>query len=152
MSTLYLSDTVFVRRDADAVFAYAADFRRAAEWRTEVVGAAMSPDGPMRVGSVLRERSTIAGRRVVTDSVIEEYDEPHRFSFRHRSGPIPVSGSYTVTPAEGGAVLRYDLTVELVGGWALLDPVFRLTGPRMMAASLDELRFRLEMSALPLAC
>lgn len=152
MSTLHLSDTVFVRRDPVAVFAYASDFRRAHEWRTEVVESSMSPDGPMRPGSLLREVAMVAGRRIVTDSVVDSFDEHSRFSFTHRSGPMPVSGAYTVTPTDGGAVLRYDLEVELFGAWALLTPVFRVTGPRMMAESLDEFRFRLEASALPLAC
>lgn len=142
--TLHLSDTVLVRRSAPDVFDYAADFRRAPEWRTELVEAALRPDGPMRLGSTLREVAKVAGLRMVTETVIDNYDAPNRFTFRHQSGPLPVSGGYTVTPADGGAVLRYDLTVELPGRWRLLAPVFRLTGPRTMAASLDRFRSRLE--------
>ncbi len=144
MSTLHLSDTVFIRRCAADVFDYVADFRRATEWRTEVVESTMTPAGPLRLGSVLHEVAVIAGRRVRTESVVDGYDEQYRFTFRHRSGPLPVRGGYTVTPAAGGAVLRYDLAVELSGGWGLLAPIFRVTGPRTLAASLDELRFRLE--------
>ena len=61
---------------------------------------------------------------------------------------MPVSGEYRVTAVEDGAELHYDLTVDLRGGWALLAPILRVTGPRMMARSLDEFRFRLEASVV----
>lgn len=149
MTHLRLSSTVRVQRRAADVFAYAADFRRAAEWREEVMESTMSPDGPMRTGTVLHEVARIAGRTVVTDSVVEEFEPGQRYTFVHRSGPLPVTGEYWVTPVADGlsADLRYDLGVELRGGWALLAPILRWTGARTMARSLDELRFRLEAAA-----
>lgn len=149
MTKLRLTSSVGIRRSAEDVFAYAADFRRAAEWREEVVGSTMSPGGPMRPGSVLHEDALVAGRAVVTDSVVEAYEPSHRFTFAHLSGPLPVSGEYRVTTTDDGAELRYDLTVELRGGWALLAPILRFTGLRTMARSLDEFRFRLEAAAVP---
>lgn len=148
MAHLRLTTGIVVQRAAEDVFAYAADFRRAAEWREEVVASTMSPSGPMRSGTVLHEEAQVAGRPVVTDSVVEVYDAPHRFTFTHLSGPLPVSGEYRVTPVGDCAELRYHLTVELRGGWALLAPILRVSGPRMMARSLDELRFRLEASVV----
>ena len=49
------------------------------------------------------------------------------------------------------AELHYLLNVDLRGGWALLAPILRLSGPRVMARSLDEFRFRLEAAARPRA-
>ena len=149
MTQLRLTTSVVIQRAAEDVFAYAADFRRAAEWREEVVASTMSPSGSMRSGTVLHEEAQVVGRTVVTDSVVEVYDAPHRFTFTHLSGPLPVSGEYRVTPVGDGAELRYDLTVELRGGWALLAPILRVSGPRIMARSLDEFRFRLEASVPP---
>ncbi len=54
------------------VFDYVSDFGRAAEWRVEVVDSSMSPPAPMRLGTRLREVSRIAGREVVTESVVDE--------------------------------------------------------------------------------
>lgn len=149
MTRLRLTSSVRIKRAVEDVFAYAADFRRAAEWREEVVASTMSPSGPMRSGTVLHEEADVLGRPVVTDSVVEVYEPPHRFTFTHLGGPLPVSGEYRVAAVGGCAELRYDLTVELSGGWALLAPILRLSGPRMMARSLDEFRFRLEASAVP---
>ena len=60
----------------------------------------------------------LAGRRVVTESVVDAYEPPHRFSFAHLSGPMPVSGEYVVEAAGGGARLTYTLRVRLRGGWS----------------------------------
>lgn len=83
------------------------------------------------------------GRRVVTESVVNEFEAGRRFAFRHISGPIPVSGEYLVEPVTGGAVLTYGLQAELRGPWALAAPYLRRAGPRMMAASLRNLQTRL---------
>ena len=149
MTHLQLSSAVHVQRSPEDVFAYAADFRRAAEWREEVVESTMSPDGPMRVGSILHEVAHVAGRTVVTDSVVDAIETPDGYSFSHLRGALPVSGEYRVVAgSDGGAELRYDLRVELRGGWALLAPLLAWTGPRMLARSLDEFRFRLEAAAV----
>lgn len=150
MTHLQLSSTVHIQRSPEDVFAYAADFRRAAEWREEVVESTMSPAGPMQVGSILHGVAHVAGRTVVTDSVVDAVEFGDRFSFSHLSGPLPLSGEYGVAAAsDGGAELRYVLRLELRGGLALLAPLLRWTGPRMLARSLDEFRFRLEASAMP---
>lgn len=149
MTALHLTSSVRVHRAVADVFAYAADFRRAQEWREEVVESTMSPAGPMHTGTVLHEVARLAGRTVVTDSVVADYDAPHRYRFTHLRGPIPVSGEYRVTDCAEGAEFEYRLSAELRGGWALLAPIFRVSAPRRMARSLDEFRFRLEAAAQP---
>ncbi len=149
MTSLHLNRTVRVRRPAADVFGYAADFGRAKEWREEVIESSMSPAGPMRTGSVLHEVARVAGRTVVTDSLVADYDEPHRYTFTHLRGPLSVSGEYRVTGSGEASELHYRVNVDLRGGWALLAPILRLSGPRVMARSLDEFRFRLEAAARP---
>ena len=90
----------------------------------------------MRLGTQLHEESVLAGRRVVTESVVDAYDPPHRFSFAHLSGPMPVSGDYVFEPVASGTRLTYTLRVRLRGGWLLFAPLFRLTGGRTMERSL----------------
>ena len=136
--------SVTVQRNVEDTFAYASDFNRAVEWREEVKASSATPSGPMRVGTQLHEESVLAGRTVVTDSVVDAYQAPHQFSFTHLRGPMPVSGEYVIAPAEGGAQLTYSLRVRLHGGWALLAPLFWLTGGRMMERSLAKFAVNLE--------
>jgi len=136
--------SVTVARSVEDTFAYASDFNRAYEWRDEVKASRATPAGPMRLGTQLHEESVLAGRRVVTESVVDAYEAPHRFSFAHLSGPMPVSGEYVFEAADGGARMTYTLRVRLRGGWALLAPLFRLTGGRTMERSLAKFAENLE--------
>ena len=136
MSNLTFVRSVTVARSVKDTFAYVSDFNRAYEWRDEVKASRATPSGPMRVGTQLHEESVLAGRPVVTESVVDGYEAPYRWSFAHLSGPMPVSGEYVVAPVDGGARCTYTLRVRLQGGWALLAPLFRLTGGRTMERSL----------------
>jgi hypothetical protein len=139
----------FVRRvivDArpDVVFAYVADFRLAPQWRGEVLAATAEPDAPVRLGSRLHEVARIAGRRVVTDSVVDGYDAGRHFSFAHVAGPMPVAGEYLVEQAPSGSRLSYTLRAELHGLWRLAAPVLRRTGGGTIDRSLTTLAHRIE--------
>ena len=91
-------DVVIEGASVDEVFAHVSDFHRAHEWRTEVTASWMEPEGPMRLGSRLHEVATVNGRTVVTESVINSFAAPHRFTFAHVSGPLPVSGTGSSPP------------------------------------------------------
>jgi Polyketide cyclase / dehydrase and lipid transport len=137
---------VFIRhRSVEEVFAYVSDFNRAHEWRTEVTSSTMEPAGPMKEGSRLHEVAVVSGRTVVTDSVVDALDAPHRFTFAHVSGPLPVSGQYLFAPAAGhnGTRMIYLRDVELTGSWKLVAPILRRSGERMMARSMAALVARL---------
>jgi polyketide cyclase/dehydrase/lipid transport protein len=126
-------------RTVEDVWEYVSDFNRAHEWRTEVTGSRMEPAGPMRTGSRLRETAVINGRTVVTDSVVDSCEAPHRFTFAHVAGPLPVSGEYLLTSAPDGTRLSYLLDVRLTGMWRLAGPLLRRSGRRMIGRSLATL-------------
>jgi hypothetical protein len=140
---LTLQHSVAIRRPADEVFAYISDFNRAQEWRVEVRVSTQSPPGPMVRGSRLHEESAIMGRRVVTESVVNQLEPGRRFRFTHVAGPIPVGGEYLVEAVGDGTMLTYTLRAELQRVWALAAPYLRRSGLRTMARSLENLRARL---------
>jgi Polyketide cyclase / dehydrase and lipid transport len=109
----------------------------------------MHPPGPMVQGSRLQEEAAVLGRRVVTESVVDELEPGRRFTFRHVAGPIPVSGEYLVEAVGEGARLTYTLSAELWGIWAVATPYLRSSGPRTMARSLARLRERLGGGPVP---
>lgn len=135
--------TVIPDRSPSEVFDYVSDFGRAAEWRVEVVDSSMSPPAPVRLGARLREVSRIAGREVVTESVVDEVSAPTFWSFAHVSGPLPVSGTYRLAAMTEGVELTYFLEVRLTGLWVLGAPYLRWSGRRLVRRSLDRLAERL---------
>ena len=134
---------VIPNRSVSEVFDYVSDFARAAEWREEVVDSSMSPHAPMRLGTRLREVSRIAGREVVTESVVDEVSAPTLWSFAHVSGPLPVRGDYRFAAAPDGVDLTYRLDIRLTGLWALGAPYLGWSGRRLMRRSLETLAERL---------
>ncbi|MET0965324.1 MAG: alpha/beta fold hydrolase [Nakamurella sp.] len=130
-------------RGVQEVFDYVSDFNSAHKWRTEVVESTAFPAGPMAVGTRLREIAVVAGRRVVTDSVVDAFEPGSRFTFAHLSGPLPVSGEYRCTPVAAGTRVDYTLHLDLQGWWVIAAPLFRLTGPRTIRQSFTALRDRL---------
>jgi hypothetical protein len=134
---------VVSNRSRSEVFDYVTDFARAAEWRVEVVDSSMSPPAPMRLGTRLREVSRIAGREVVTESVVDELSAPTCWSFAHVSGPLPVRGDYRFEATPDGVELTYRLEVRLAGLWALGAPYLQWSGRRLMRRSLATLAQRL---------
>jgi Polyketide cyclase / dehydrase and lipid transport len=135
----FVQETVIAGRTPEDVWAYVTDFNRAHEWRSEVTGSTMQPPGPMRLGSRLREVAVVSGRTVVTESVIDSFEPPHRWTFAHLSGALPVRGGIVLAAEPGGTRLTYELTVQLTGGWRLLAPMLRWSGRRMIRGSLATL-------------
>lgn len=148
MSTVieFTEQVVIRRRSAAEVFDYVSDFGRAVEWRVEVTDSSMTPPAPMRLGSRLREVARVAGRDVVTDSVVDQFSPPDAWSFAHTGGPLPVSGGFQVEPAGGDVRLTYRLRVDLRGAWALGASYLRWSGRRMIRRSLARLAERLAVT------
>jgi Polyketide cyclase / dehydrase and lipid transport len=146
-TTIQFEERVVIpARTIHEVFDYVSDFSRAAEWRVEVTGASMTPPPPMRLGTRLREVARVAGREVVTESVVDEFSPPESWSFTHRSGPLSVSGGFRVELSGGDVRLTYRLHVQLLGAWALAAPYLRWSGRRMIQRSLARLAERLSVA------
>jgi len=144
MQHLTFRHHVVIDRGVQEVFDYVSDFNSAHEWRSEVVESTASPAGPMTVGTRLREVAMVAGRQVITESVVDAFEPGTRFTFAHLSGPLPVSGEYRCTPVAAGTRVDYTLHVDLRGWWVLAAPLFRLTGQRTITKSFQALRKRLD--------
>lgn len=135
----FVEDVIITGRGREAVFAYVSDFNLAHEWRTEVVESRMLPNGPMHRGSLLIEVAKVAGRRVVTESVVDDHEFPDRWTFAHQQGPVPVSGGFVFRDARDGVRVSYTLNLPLRGLWVLLTPYLGWSGRRTIRASLSAL-------------
>src|SRR5215207_6582531 len=90
---------VIPQRSGPEVFDYVSEFSRAAEWRVEVTESTMSPPGPMRLGTRLGEVARVAGRKVVTESVVDQFAPPDSWTFAHIRGPLPCPAASGSSPA-----------------------------------------------------
>jgi hypothetical protein len=76
--------TLDIGRPSADVFAYLTDVGTLAEWQSTVVAA--STDGPVRLGTRIRERRRFLGREVQTELEVPRYEPPDRLDAKARVG------------------------------------------------------------------
>ncbi len=139
----------FERRPEDA-FAYATDPSRFTEWQESLVSAQLEGDGPVGVGSRVRQTRRVGrGERTMTTE-LTEHEAPRSWGFRGVDGPVRVAGKGTIDPLDDGA--RSRLTMELDfdghGIGKLLVPLFvRRQAAKEAPAFQQALKERLESDA-----
>ncbi len=100
-------DTRIARAPGD-VFAYVADPAKLATWQTNTVVAEQLGDGPLGVGTRLREVHRAPGGREL-ESVVEvsEYEPGTAFGLRMVEGSLPLDAHITFEPADGGTLMAF---------------------------------------------
>lgn len=120
---MFVRSSVVIARPVAAVFAFVADFGNDPQWRSEVRDMRYLSDGPVGVGTRLRETSALLGRLVVTESVIPVYQPNARVDFDSVSGPFRVRGSRTFEVVADGTRLTYELEWQPAGIYRLVAPL-----------------------------
>ena len=101
-------------------------------------------DGPVGIGTKVREVRQFLGVRVEMAWEVTEYEPTSKSSIKGISGPVPLSGSYLLEPADGGTRFIVVGELDAHGFFKLAEPVFaRMTG-RELEANLGHLKDLLE--------
>jgi uncharacterized membrane protein len=113
-------------------------------WQTTLVETRTLTERPMGVGTRLAEQRKFLGLRIDVTLEVTEYEPHTRSSIKSVSGPVPLSGSYVLEPANGGT--RFTVTGELDahGLFKLAEPVFARMTARELEANLGHLKDLLE--------
>ena len=131
----------------DDVWEFVHDVANDRLWQTTLAESEQLTDGPMGVGTRVREVRHFLGLRIESTWEMTEYEPNRTSAIRGVSGPIPLSGRYRVEAFEGGT--RFTVTGELDahGFFKLAEPLFaRITG-RELEANLGHLKDLLEGGA-----
>jgi uncharacterized membrane protein len=101
---------VEIGRPVDEVFTYVTDPAKLSSWQTNTVSVTQKTDGPLGVGTRLREVHRAPGGRELASLVeVSEYESGRCFALRVLEGPLPVDGRFTFASTERGT------RVELLG-------------------------------------
>jgi len=92
MSTIERS--VVIDRPIEEVFRFLHDPRNDSLWQTTLVESTQLDDGPLRIGTLVRERRRFLGVQVEMTKEITEYEPPRRSAFKMVAGGAPMSGEY----------------------------------------------------------
>jgi uncharacterized membrane protein len=138
--------TIEIDRPVNEVFAYVADPAKLPTWQTNTVEVTQTTDGPLRVGSRLREvHLAPGGRRLESLVEVTELDPNRVFALRIVEGPLPVDGRFVFAPAATGMTqVAVHGSGRPRGAMRLLAPLLSRVLRRQFAAHLAELKRTME--------
>jgi uncharacterized membrane protein len=141
-----ITHSVEIRRRPEEVFAYLDQLERHGEWQSQIVSARVETEGPVGVGTRVKEIRRIGGREQDTSYEITEHDAPRRSSFRGVVGPIRPVGTVTIEPVGDGSSSRVTVEFDLVGQGMgkLLASVARMQARKTIGESQEQLKAKLE--------
>jgi uncharacterized protein YndB with AHSA1/START domain len=131
-----------IARPPASVFAYATDPGKLASWQTNTVSA--EPDGPIGIGTRIREVHRAPGGRELAATVeIVEY-EPDRAFGLHTVEGLPVHARITFEPTDAGTRLRFRVQWQPAGAMRIVQPVLKATLKRQFDQHCTNLKEQLE--------
>jgi hypothetical protein len=135
-----------VDRPATALFAYATDPTRFAEWQKGVVEGHMDAPGTPRVGTTCRTTRRIGFTKRPTTAEVTHIDPPKTWGVRGIDGPIRAVVDLTVEDlADNRSSITISMDFQGHGIGKLLVPlIVRREARKEMPANLATLKERLE--------
>lgn len=127
------------------VFAFVADPSKLATWQTNTVSVAQEGEGPLRLGTRLREIHRGPGGRAVESLVeVSELEPDRTFALKMIEGPLPVHARITFEPVGAGTLMRFRVHGQPAGAMRLAQPLLRLALKRQFAQHCARLKRILE--------
>ena len=135
-----------IRRPPEDVFAYATDPALLSTWQTNTVSAVREDEGPMGVGSRLREVHAAPGGKKLESLVeVSVYEPPRAFSLAVIEG-TPIHAELTFEPTGAGTRLRFRGYGGLGGIARLAEPLLQRSLKRQFTQACENLKRELEAS------
>ncbi|MDQ6804152.1 MAG: SRPBCC family protein [Actinomycetota bacterium] len=144
-----IAHTIEIDRRPEDVFEYLDQVERHGEWQRQIVSTKVQTDGPVGVGTRVREIRRIGGRELDASYEITEHDPPRKTSFRGVVGPVRPVGTVTVEPAGDGSTTRVSIQFDLVGHGIgkLIAPLAGMQARKSIVENQERLKAKLEGGA-----
>jgi uncharacterized membrane protein len=144
-----ITRSVEINRRPQDVFAYLDQPERHGEWQPEIVSTKVETDGPVTVGTRVKETRRMGGREQDSSYEITEHDPPRKSSFRGTAGSVRPEGTVTVEPIGDGSSSRVTLDFRLVGYGLgkLIAPLANKQAAKVIEGNQQVLKERLESGA-----
>ena len=136
-----------IRRGPEEVFDYVTDPEKLDTWQTNTVSAEREDEGPMRVGSRLREVHKAPGGKELPSLVeVTELDRPRAFGLEVVEGSLPVDLDIGLEPSDDGTLMRFRGHGQPTGAARLAQPLLQWVLKRQFSKQCATLKQVLEGS------
>ena len=136
--------SIVIGRPVDEVWEFVHDIANDRLWQTTLVESEQLTDGPMRVGTRVREVRHFLGLKVELAWEVTEFEPKRRSAIKGISGPVPLSGGYLLEPLDAGTRFTVSGELDAHGLFKLAEPVFARITSRELEANLGHLKDLLE--------
>lgn len=134
-----------IERPVGEVFAYVTDPTKLASWQTNTVSAEIEGEGPLGLGTRLREVHRGPGGKELPSLVeVTEYEPERRFSLDVVEGALPVDARIGFEPTAAGTRVAFSVHGQPGGAMRLLAPLLKIGLKRQFTQHLASLKRVLE--------
>jgi uncharacterized protein YndB with AHSA1/START domain len=134
--------TLEIACPAENVFAALTDLEHLPDWQSSAVSS--KADGPLAVGTRVREQRTLIGHVLDNELEVTAYDPPRRFTLEGRGGPVPLSIDHELVEDDGKTVLHVHARAEPGALFKLAEPMIARTAEQELRADFERLKASLE--------
>lgn len=128
-----------------AVFGYVTDPSKLATWQATTVSAAQEGDGPLGIGTRLREVHRAPGGKELASRVeVSEYEPDRVFALHLLDGALPLDARIMFESTEKGTQLRFRVHGQPTGPMRIAQPLLRRSLKRQFARDCATLKRVLE--------
>jgi len=135
--------SLHLNQPVDEVFAFLADPAKQPMWQSNLLEIEQLTDGPMRVGTRVREVRRLGRRPTAYQAEVTAFELNQRFALRVITGP-QVTLSYAFEPEEGGTRLRYQFVMRPSGMLRVLEPLIVRSLRKQSSSDFERLKAILE--------
>jgi len=136
--------SITIQRPIEEVFATVIDFDRIPTWRSGLIEATVTSEGPLQVGTTYRYNIKAMGRTIETTGQIDVYEPPAFYAWKATSGPFPMSGSIKCEATTEGTRVTDTLEADPGGFFKLAEPLLMKGQQGQMERELKQLKDLLE--------
>ena len=140
-----LEVSVVIKRPVEEVFSFVNNPANEPLWSSGLVESSQISEGPVGVGTQMREVNRILGKRIEHIYEITEYEPNRGYSCKSISGPFPWRGAYTFEPVKGGTRVTMTGEFQRIGSvFKLAEPLITRMAKRQFQADFNNLRDLME--------
>jgi uncharacterized protein YndB with AHSA1/START domain len=136
--------TVEIACPPEKVFEALTDLEQLPDWQSSAVSS--KPDGPLAVGTRIREQRRMMGRDVDNELEVTAYDPPRRFALEGCSGQVPLSIDHELVENGGKTIVQVHAQAKPGSLLKLAEPVITRTAEQELRSDFARLKANLERS------
>jgi uncharacterized protein YndB with AHSA1/START domain len=134
-----------IARPVSEVFAHVTDPSKLATWQRSTVSAIPEGDGPIALGTRLREVHRAPGGRELASRVeVSEYEPDSVFALHMLEGALLLDARIVFEPTEDGTRMRFRVHGQPAGAMRLAQPLLRRSLKRQFERDCAMLKQLLE--------